>query len=391
MVVITHVIVWSRRFPCVSVLAIVPHSFARRRKVVAMSDEQTPQPQWHLVPEHMATPARVPQPQPVATPRDPQAPEDLASQLVQVDPLLNRPRRSSMVLCIVFGVLFLALGGLAYWLGVHTVLGQSYEDQVITSYASRMPAFLSSTAFPFSNSLVVIITSLVMGALALVVALVRKRWWLAVQLAGFIVVAFIASRVLKPVLPRPFLIHVESSTTNSAPSGHVMMAAIASVALLCAVPRVWRAACALIGVLFTLSVGFSVVTMQWHRPIDVVMAMFITGGLVLLMLACTARSGMDRPGKRVPSASVQIVASALIALGVCAYAYATYVIWEISLGLSAVAAWTARGADDSATALIVGTVCVVFGLVLSLRQLTASPLSKMGLIGTPPTPPKRRS
>ena len=100
---------------------------------------------------------------------------------------------------------------------------------------------------------------------------------------------------------------------------------------------------------------------------------------------------MDRPGKRVPSASVQIVASALIALGVCAYAYATYVIWEISLGLSAVAAWTARGADDSATALIVGTVCVVFGLVLSLRQLTASPLSKMGLIGTPPTPPKRRS
>ena len=38
---------------------------------------------------------------------------------------------------------------------------------------------------------------------------------------------------------------------------------------------------------------------------------------------------------------------------------------------------------------ILGGLGLVFGLVLTMRQLTASPLTQLGLVGAPPAPPKR--
>lgn len=315
--------------------------------------------------------------------------EDLDKGLARADPLLNRPRVSSVVLCAVLGVLAIALGFGAYWLGVHTVLGQSFEDQVFSTYAGTMPAVMAARNFPFGISVVVIAVSLVFGAIALVVALARKRWRLAIQLAVFAALALAAGKLLKPILPRPFLINTESAASNSAPSGHTILAAAASLMLICAVPRVWRALCTVIGAAFTLLVGLTVIVDQWHRPVDVLMGVLLAGGLMLIVMAFTGGTGMDGPGTRQSSASIQIVGTALIAVGACAWLYAAYVIWQISLGLTVTASWTAQGADNATTALVIGTVCMVFGVTLALRHITASPLSKMGLIGRPPMPPKR--
>lgn len=362
---------------------------------VRMSDEKEHQStQWERLeieelPEPNIPQAVVAQGVQRGTFTDERLSEDLDKSLATADPLLNRPRISSTVLCAVFAVLFLGLGFGAYWAGVHTVLGQSFEDQVFSTFASTMPPFMAAKSFPFGISSMVIIMSVAFGAIGVVVALVRRRWRLLVQLAVFAALAFAAGKFLKPILPRPFLINTESAHVNSAPSGHTILAAAASLMLVVAVPRVWRAVCALIGAAFTLLVGLTVIIDQWHRPVDVIMGVLLAGGLMLLVMAFTGRSGMDRAGTRRSSASVQIVATALIAAGVCAWAYAAYVIWQISLGLTVTASWTAQGADNSTTALVVGTVCVVFGLTLTMRQLTASPLSKMGLIGQPPTPPKR--
>ena len=42
------------------------------------------------------------------------------------------------------------------------------------------------------------------------------------------------------------------------------------------------------------------------------------------------------------------------------------------------------------TALLTAAVsALVLGITLAMRQLTASPLTKLGLVGAPPAPPKR--
>ena len=131
----------------------------------------------------------------------------------------------------------------------------------------------------FAISAVVITVSVIMGAIAFAVLIVRKRWLSIAQLAVFGGLCFAAAELLKPLLPRPYLINLESNPNNSAPSGHVILAAAASVMLLCAVPRVLRALVAVIGWAYTVLVGLSVIAAQWHRPTDVIMALLIVGGL----------------------------------------------------------------------------------------------------------------
>ena len=159
--------------------------------------------------------------------------------------------------------------------------------------------------------------------------------------------------------------------------------------LVCAVPRVLRALAAAIGWLYAVLVGLSVIAAQWHRPIDVIMALLIVGGLALLMLAVSFANGMDEPGKRASSPSVQIVGSVMLTFGTLGTLYGAYIIWQIQPGLDLSAEWTNAGACAS-TAILTASVCaLVFGLVLVMRQLTASPLTKLGLVGAPPAPPKQ--
>ncbi|MEE1295939.1 MAG: phosphatase PAP2 family protein [Bifidobacterium sp.] len=348
---------------------------------------QTPAPangtQWDALPK--AEPRK-------PTPLRPEEPEqverdvDAEAGLARMDPLALRPRTSSIVLCAVFAVMFALVAAAAYWLGVRTVDGQSFEDIAIMNYADGIPGWLGMAGL---SSMFVIVSSLVLGALAFLVAGLRRRWWLMGQLAAFCLLAFAAGRTLKPLLPRPLLVHVNSSSLNSAPSGHTLLAAAAGLALLCAVPHAWRALFSVVSTLFTIYIGCSVVVDKWHRPADVVMAVFVAGALMMATLAFTRKSGMDRPGRRVSSPSVQIVATCLITFGVCAFAYAAYLIWQVSPGLAMASGWTVNGATGATTAMIAGAACLVNGMVLMMRQLTAAPLTRLGLIGAPPAPPSR--
>ena len=154
-------------------------------------------------------------------------------------------------------------------------------------------------------------------------------------------------------------------------------------------PRVLRALVAVIGWAYTVLVGLSVIAAQWHRPTDVIMALLIVGGLALLALATTFASGMDEPGTRVSSASVQIVGSVMLTIGVLGILYGAYIIWQIQPGLAMSAEWTNAGAYVSTALLTAAVSALVLGITLAMRQLTASPLTKLGLVGAPPAPPKR--
>lgn len=98
---------------------------------------------------------------------------------------------------------------------------------------------------------------------------------------------------------------------------------------------------------------------------------------------------MDQPGKRASSPAVQIVGSALLTIGVLGTLYGAYIVWQVEPGLALSAEWTYSGACFSSAVLIASVGALVFGLVLAMRQLTASPLTKLGLVGAPPAPPKR--
>lgn len=313
---------------------------------------------------------------------------DIDRGLARLDPLTVRPRTSSRVLCAVFGLLLLAAAAGVWWLGVRTVDGQSYDDMVYTYLPDMLPGWMAPVVGVFAVSLVVEVVAALLAVGALASAVARRRWWLIGQAAAFGLLCLAVSR-LKYVLPRPFLVYTESNAVNSAPSGHTILAAAAGMALLLTVPRVGRAIVAVLGAAFAFLVAVSVIDAHWHRTTDVVMALLLTGGLALLALAFTRTSGMDAPGGRASSPAVQIVGTVMVTGGVMASLYAAYLIWQIQPGLELSAEWARSGACASTVALTAGVTLLVFGLVLAMRQITAAPLSRAGLVGAPPAPPHR--
>ena len=309
---------------------------------------------------------------------------------VDQDSLTSRPRISALVLCLVVGLACLGLAALVWWAAVWTVPGQTYDDMALTNFrgfldqAPLVKAYLGLFTIPY----VTVVICVMLGLAALVVVLARHRWWLLGQVAVYALVVFVAARILKRILPRPVLIHAQASTANSAPSGHTILALAVVLALLCVVPRIWRAPVALVGFAFGLSVGCSLVQGGWHRPSDVVMGILIPAGLCLIALAATRGSGMDVPGTRMSSASIQVVSTLMLVAGFLGVLYACYVIWQISPGLEIGARWTAYGVHCSAVIMMASVLSLTLGLVLAMRQITASPLTRMGLVGRPPAPPQ---
>lgn len=308
--------------------------------------------------------------------------------LAKLDPLAVRPRISSRVLCAVFGLLLIAAGFGIWWVCVFTEDGQSYDELVWKNLSTNVPDAVGSLMSLVAQSWLVIAISCLLAVIGVVSALVRRRWWLVGQIVVFAAVCLAVTRI-KGVPPRPFIINTDSPAANSAPSGHTMLAAACAVILLLAVPRAARALAGIIGVIWSWTVGVSVIYGQWHRPSDVAMSILLVAGLALIVLVFTRASGMDEPGSRVSSVSVQIVGSVLITGGLLLLAYSAYVIWQVVPGLNISASWAVSGSIVSAIVGVAGVAALTFGLLLALRHITAAPLSRLGLIGAPPAPPKR--
>ncbi|PST46347.1 phosphoesterase [Bifidobacterium callitrichos] len=311
-----------------------------------------------------------------------------ASSSGEDDPLSRSPRASSRVLCVLLGLMFIAAAFGVWWLGTHTEAGQAFDDMTEVAFADTAPAWLGGL-LALGTHLNVVIVSTALAVLAVVIAAIRRRWWLLGQIVVFGLLCF-AATLMKPVLPRPFIIHTEIVDGPSAPSGHVTLAVASAIALLLVVSRGWRWVVSLVGMTWSAFVGLSVVYGRWHRPSDAAMAMLLVGGIALIVLAFTRASGMDRMGTRRSSAGVQIVASVSLTAGIMATLYGAYVVWQIVPGLTMSAQWARSSSMAASAILAVAIVLLVFGCTLMMRQITASPLSRLGLVGAPPAPPKRR-
>ena len=325
---------------------------------------------------------------------DPRMPRDRSDDL-----LISRPRISSVVLCVVFGLALLAIAAVVYLVGVGTVAGQEYDNLAVDGFANALPGWLAALCAPLAASVtlgsatipIMAFTDIAFGVVAIIVAVARKRWLAIGQFAALAVVAFAAAELLKKLLPRKvYDVSMITTEGNTAPSGHMTMVVVAALALLCVVPRVWRALVAVIAAAYASLSGMALLVGAWHRPCDVIMAVSLASGLAFLALAFTRSSGMDEPGTRASSASIQIVGTVMIAGGIMALAYGLYVVWQLAPGLQYSAKWASSAAHGSAGILICGSVMLTFGLMLAMRHITASPLSKIGLVGAPPAPPRKR-
>jgi membrane-associated phospholipid phosphatase len=300
------------------------------------------------------------------------------------DPLVSHPRVSSVVACAVLGIIFLALSALTWYLTARTVTGQEMDDIALQTFHRIAPSWVNTSAIVILRFSVWV--SGILCVLAAVIAFIRRRWGVIVQGVVFGLLCFVAVKLLKPLLPRPTLIHSTLNSRNSAPSGHTTAMMASCVILLMAVPAVWRAFVAVVGLILSSCVGLSVVEQMWHRPSDVLTAILLTAGLAALVLAFTRSSGMDPVGARKSLASIQIIGTVLITVGVCACGYALYLGQQVSSAIGTYAAWTLRPMTMSWVIGICGTLGVCFGVLCALRQVTASPLSAIGLVGAPPKP-----
>ncbi|WP_169275736.1 phosphatase PAP2 family protein, partial [Bifidobacterium moraviense] len=306
-----------------------------------------------------------------------------ASDAAAADPLVSRPRISSIVLCALFGALFLALAAGTWWLAVRTMMGQQFDDLALSSFASVMPAWLSAPTvlgLPLGSSWLMISVAVAMAVAGLATALARRRWWLAGQIAAYAVVAYAAAKILKEVLPREVLVRTAVTESgvplgNTSPSGHAALTVVAGLALTCAVPRAARAVTGLLAGAWSVLVSALLVAQGWHRPSDIVVAYLLAAGLALVALAFTRASGMDRPGARAASPGVQVTCSVLVTAAVMGLLYSVYVIWQLVPGLEVGAEWAQTSVCAVSMVAIASVAALAFGATVAMRQLTASPLS----------------
>lgn len=308
-------------------------------------------------------------------------------EVAQVDPLMKRPRLSTILWCVVLAIGFLTSAVALWFMTVRTVAGQSYEEMLIDGFGTQgVPSWLAFLLRPICNSITVVALGIILAVVALVIVCVRKRWWLLGQCAAIIVVSA-AAEPLKKILPRPLLVHIEYLAANSAPSGHALLISAACALLVCAVSRRWRAWVALLSAVVNVLVELSLIAGHWHRSADVLMSVLIVGAVTLGVLACTRSSGMDNPEHRCSSMGVQIVGSSMITLGVLSCLYSAYLIWQIMPGVSVAARWASNVSYIATYWVIIGITLLVYGVIMVMRHATAAPLSRLGLVGAPPTPP----
>lgn len=282
-----------------------------------------------------------------------------------------------MVARVVAG-LTAAVAGVLVWLVwqyfVDTAEGQ-YLDRAALDGSDYGRGTLWSLAQPVLD--VVSVTFVVLGlGTAMGIALLRRRWGLAVQVAFLVVGANVTTQFLKKaVLDRPDLIDGWSGS-NTLPSGHTTVAASVAVALLLAVPRAARPVIAVLGATYTGATGISTLVGQWHRPSDVVAAVLVVTAWTALVLCFTPTSALDDlpPGRRASYPGSIVVAVLMFLGGVATALAALWCLQDVYPATGELGDLVETTAYVGGALGVVSVTAVCFAAMLLLRQATSHPV-----------------
>ncbi len=307
-------------------------------------------------------------PVPQAAAGGPSAPAPRRAPHAHAVPGPDGPSTGSRVVAAVVALLAVAGAWLVWRFFVDTFAGQMLEraafDGAVTGQGE-----LWAVAEPVLDTVSVAFVVGGLGA-AMGIALLRRRWGLAVQVAFLVVGANVTTQLVKhSLLGREELIggwHWE----NSLPSGHTTVAGSVAAALLLVVPRGARALVAVLGGAYTAATGVSTLVGQWHRPSDVVAAVLVVLAWAALVCVFTPRSSLDPGAGPTPGSTVTAV---LLLLGAAAAGVAA------ALALRATpATWGTTAAQEvtayaGGVAGVLAVTAAAFAVLLLVRQSTARP------------------
>jgi len=260
----------------------------------------------------------------------------------------------------VLGVLVAIVSAVGVWLTwrvfVDTAAGQRV-DQAVFAGAHFGRNHLRQVAYPVLDLVTVSYIAGVLGA-AVLIAVMRRRWGLAVQVALLVGGANLTTRVLKTVVfDRPDL-DATPLFSNALPSGHTTAAASVSAALVFVVPARARPWAAVFGALYTAATGVSTLVGGWHRPSDAVAGVLVVlawSGLACALAASSSRGAGDSSPRRLRRPPALGSGGGLLVLaGLGAAMPAAY---------SLRASWTTVGALSSRAELLVAYAGGAFGVV----------------------------
>lgn len=128
-----------------------------------------------------------------------------------------------------------------------------------------------------------------LGAIPVVVALLRRRWRLAVTIGVILLAASFTTELLKPLLaaPRPNAVYGGTNPVGpvSWPSGHATAAMSLALTCVLAAPRRLRPVVAALGAAFAVAVSYSFLTLGWHYPSDVLGGFLVATVWTLLAIS----------------------------------------------------------------------------------------------------------
>lgn len=198
--------------------------------------------------------------------------------------------RTGLVLGAATAVLALAAVWLTWRVFVTTVVGQRV-DQAAMDGAQFGRTRLWQIAEPVLEIVSVPALGVVLVA-TMSLAVLRRRWMLALQIAVLVIGSNLSTQVLKyVVLDRPDL-GVTYALPNALPSGHTTAAASVAVAAVLVVPPRARPYVAVLGGAYAGLTGVSTLVGQWHRPSDVV------AGLLVVLAWCGVATALSALGRR---------------------------------------------------------------------------------------------
>jgi membrane-associated phospholipid phosphatase len=224
----------------------------------------------------------------------------------------------------------------------------------------------------------VMIAVLAIGA---VIALVRRRPGLLVHMAVLVGGANVTTQVLKALLERTDLTDGVDTTANSYPSGHTTLAASVAFALVIVMPRRLRPPVAILGALWVSAAGLGTIASSWHRPSDVLGALFVAAGWCFALLGLDALIARAEPGAPLVGRSDLVAIVLLLLVSVPAVIFALYSLADIAALFgtrdleditATTSADTAQDAHRAVMLLVAGTMGNLTAMALTLRPADVS-------------------
>lgn len=169
-----------------------------------------------------------------------------------------------------------------------------------------------------------------LGGAIVLIALARRRVWLAVAVGVAMSGAVLTTEVLKlEILGRPMFTDVQGLNHNSYPSGHATIGMVLSLGLVMVAPRRRRWLAAIAAGVVSAAFGTAVLASGWHRPSDSIGAALVAlawfAGVTAVLTARRARVPRDDEQAAIDERSSPAV---VLAAGAAVLAFLVVALWQ---------------------------------------------------------------